>query len=108
MANSLTSPPSTAELNAATPADRDRYADLLRLFSIGMDVVVLLASHRVLPGAKRVVAGRRAAAGGRYSTVVPGGGGLVDGLVTEQGLPGTVVVPLVLVAAGALVLRRTD
>jgi hypothetical protein len=30
----------------------------------------------------------------------------LDGLVTEQGLPGAVVVPLVLVAAGALVLRR--
>jgi hypothetical protein len=32
----------------------------------------------------------------------------LDGLVTEQGLPGAaVVVPLVLIAAGALVLRRS-
>lgn len=39
MTNSLTSPRSTAELAAATPAGRDRYADLLRLFSIGMVVL---------------------------------------------------------------------
>ncbi len=50
MTNSLTSPRSTAELAAATPAGRDRYADLLRLFSIGMVVlghwvVALLSVH---------------------------------------------------------------
>jgi Acyltransferase family len=50
MTNSLTSPRSTAELAAATPAGRDRYADLLRLFSIGMVVlghwvVALLTVH---------------------------------------------------------------
>jgi acyltransferase-like protein len=36
MTRVLTGPLSTAELAAATPPDRDRYADLLRLFSIGM------------------------------------------------------------------------
>jgi hypothetical protein len=50
MTNALTSPRTTAELAAATPAGRDRYADLLRLFSIGMVVlghwvVALLAVH---------------------------------------------------------------
>jgi hypothetical protein len=50
MTNALTSPRSTAELAAATPADRDRYADLLRLFSITMVVlghwvVALLTTH---------------------------------------------------------------
>jgi hypothetical protein len=50
MTNALRSPRSTAELAAATPADRDRYADLLRLFSIGMVVlghwvVALLTAH---------------------------------------------------------------
>jgi Acyltransferase family len=50
MTNAVTSPLSTAELAAATPADRDRYADLLRLFSIGMVVlghwvVALLTVH---------------------------------------------------------------
>jgi hypothetical protein len=50
MTKALTAPPSTAELAAATPTDRDRYADLLRLFSIGMVVlghwvVALLTMH---------------------------------------------------------------
>ncbi|HEV7791729.1 MAG TPA: hypothetical protein VGP05_22170 [Pseudonocardia sp.] len=36
MANNSPSAPGAADLAAATPADRDRYADLLRLFSIGM------------------------------------------------------------------------
>jgi hypothetical protein len=50
MTNAPTVPPRAAELAAATPVDRDRYADLLRLFSIGMVVVghwlvALLAMH---------------------------------------------------------------
>src|SRR5688500_2806063 len=50
MTNALTSPRSTAGLAAATPAGRDRYADLLRLFSITMVVlghwvVALLTTH---------------------------------------------------------------
>lgn len=50
MTNAPTAPPRAAELAAATPADRDRYADLLRLFSIGMVVlghwvVALLTLH---------------------------------------------------------------
>jgi hypothetical protein len=50
MTNVLTAPSSAAELAAATPTDRDRYADLLRLFSIGMVVlghwvVALLTLH---------------------------------------------------------------
>jgi hypothetical protein len=45
-----TAPPPAAALAAATPADRDRYVDLLRLFSIGMVVlghwvVALLTVH---------------------------------------------------------------
>jgi small-conductance mechanosensitive channel len=47
------------------------------------------------------VAGTLASAVGLYAVSKVG----LDGLVTEQGLPGAVVVPLVLVAAGALVLR---
>jgi Acyltransferase family len=39
MTNAPTAPPRAAELAAATPADRDRYADMLRLFSIGMVVL---------------------------------------------------------------------
>ncbi|MEJ3659188.1 acyltransferase [Actinomycetes bacterium KLBMP 9759] len=50
MTNALTSPRSTAELAAATPPGRDRYVDLIRLFSIGMVVlghwvVALLTLH---------------------------------------------------------------
>jgi hypothetical protein len=50
MTNAPTAPLSSAELAAATPLDRDRYADLLRLFSIGMVVlghwvVALLTVH---------------------------------------------------------------
>ncbi|WP_051580390.1 acyltransferase family protein [Pseudonocardia acaciae] len=50
MANTTTLPHGAAELAAATPADRDRYADLLRLFAIGMVavghwVVALLTLH---------------------------------------------------------------
>jgi Acyltransferase family len=50
MTNVLTAPSSAAVLAAATPTDRDRYADLLRLFSIGMVVlghwvVALLTLH---------------------------------------------------------------
>jgi len=50
MTNASTRPRSTAELAAATPAGRDRYVDLLRLFSIGMVVaghwvVALLTVH---------------------------------------------------------------
>ncbi|MHA6624918.1 acyltransferase family protein [Pseudonocardia sichuanensis] len=48
--NAPTAPPSAARVAAATPLDRDRYADLLRLFSIGMVVlghwvVALLTLH---------------------------------------------------------------
>jgi hypothetical protein len=39
MTNNSTAVDSSAALAAATPADRDRYADLLRLFSIGMVAV---------------------------------------------------------------------
>jgi hypothetical protein len=65
--------------------------------------------ERVAPGRGSVrtpvaVAGTLAAAVGLYAVSKVG----LDGLVTEQGLPGAVVVPLVLVAAGALVLRRTN
>jgi hypothetical protein len=50
MTNSPTVSPGAAGLAAATPVDRDRYADLLRLFSIGMVVlghwvVALLTLH---------------------------------------------------------------
>ncbi len=65
--------------------------------------------ERVAPGRGPVrtpvaVAGALAAAVGLYAVSKVG----LDGLVTEQGLPGAVAVPLVLVAAGALVLRRTN
>jgi acyltransferase-like protein len=39
MTNAPTAPLNAAGLAAATPVDRDRYADLLRLFSIGMVVL---------------------------------------------------------------------
>jgi Acyltransferase family len=39
MTNAPTAPLTAAGLAAATPVDRDRYADLLRLFSIGMVVL---------------------------------------------------------------------
>ena len=50
MANNSPSSLGAADLAAATPVDRDRYADLLRLFSIGMVavghwVVALLTLH---------------------------------------------------------------
>ncbi|QYN32025.1 acyltransferase [Pseudonocardia sp. DSM 110487] len=50
MTNAPTAPPTAAGLATATPVDRDRYADLLRLFSIGMVVlghwvVALLTVH---------------------------------------------------------------
>lgn len=50
MTNAPTAPSTAARLAAATPLDRDRYADLLRLFSIGMVVlghwvVALLTVH---------------------------------------------------------------
>jgi peptidoglycan/LPS O-acetylase OafA/YrhL len=50
MTNAPTAPLSATGLAAATPVDRDRYADLLRLFSIGMVVlghwvVALLTLH---------------------------------------------------------------
>src|SRR5690606_37515356 len=50
MTDALTTPRTAAELAAATPAGRDRYADLLRLYSIGMVVlghwvVALLTVH---------------------------------------------------------------
>ena len=50
MANNSVTPLGAADLAAATPVDRDRYADLLRLFSIGMVavghwVVALLTLH---------------------------------------------------------------
>ncbi|OZM78043.1 acyltransferase [Pseudonocardia sp. MH-G8] len=49
-----TAPPNAAALAAATPLDRDRYVDLLRLFSIGMVVlghwvVALLTMHGAGP-----------------------------------------------------------
>jgi len=49
-----------------------------------------------------VVAGTLASAVGLYAVSKTG----LDGLVTEQGLAGAAVVPLLLVAAGALALRR--
>lgn len=50
MTNNSATPLGAADLAAATPVDRDRYADLLRLFSIGMVavghwVVALLTLH---------------------------------------------------------------
>lgn len=50
MTNTRTAPRSAGELAAATPAGRDRYVDLLRIFSIGMVVlghwvVALLTVH---------------------------------------------------------------
>lgn len=50
MTNAPTAPSTPARLAAATPLDRDRYVDLLRLFSIGMVVlghwvVALLTVH---------------------------------------------------------------
>ncbi len=50
-----------------------------------------------------VVAGTLASAVGLFAVSKVG----LDGLVTEQGLPGVAVIPLVMVAAGASALRRT-
>jgi Acyltransferase family len=50
------------------------------------------------------VAGTLASAVGLFAVSRAG----LDGLLTEQGLPGAVAVPLVLVAAGAFVLRRAQ
>jgi hypothetical protein len=50
------------------------------------------------------VAGTLAAAVGLFAVSEVG----LDGLLTEQGLPGAAVIPLVLVAAGAVALRRTS
>jgi hypothetical protein len=79
------------------------------LACVGM-VALFRRFERVAPGRGSVrtpiaVAGTLAAAVGLYAVSKVG----LDGLVTEQGLPGAAaVVPLVLVAAGALVLRRTQ
>jgi hypothetical protein len=54
-------------------------------------------------GTPVVVAGTLAAAAGLFAVSTIG----LDGLVTEQGLPGAAVVPLALVAAGASALLRT-